>query len=169
MKKYIKVMPMILFPYLFVLLTIFLNEVHLEISGRILLYTLLFMYVASVIIYNVNAIRGKYSATEAAWINLWVRVGLIPIYVLVFVFACMGLLLGPFAMGAIALAFVFDVILIFCTSIATFGCNVALGKGRVFPKVVCFLFWILNFVFCIDVIMAIVYVFSAKRAQKNSK
>lgn len=167
MKKYVKSLPFILFPYLFLLYSVIIQEETPDLLKSILFYFIIGISILSMIAYNVSAIRGTYEPRQAAWVNLWVRIALIPIYVCIFVFGCMGLLLGPFAIGAIALAFIIDVIMIVLTSVMTIGCNIALARGNVFPKGLCVLFWFLNCVFVLDVILAIVYVVVAQAKHKQ--
>lgn len=168
MIKYVKSLPFILFPYLLLLDFVIVQKDTPNLIKSILFYSIVGISLLSMIAYNVSAIRGTYRPEQAAWINLWVRIAMIPIYLCIFIFACMGLLLGPFAVGAIALAFIIDVIMIAVTSVMTIGCNIALAKGKVFPKALCVLFWFFNCVFVVDVILAIVYVVVSRKKHKQS-
>ena len=159
MKKYLEALPIILIPFIFALLF-----VAVEFEGMLYkviavlgIIGLILWHLVSAVSLNVNVIKGKFSVADIVNVNLVVRLIYIPLYAIIFAIGCMSALLGPFGIGVIIALFLFDSMILFITSLSLISCNIALARYNVFSKAVCVLFGIGNFIFCVDVILAIVY------------
>lgn len=167
MKKYLSIIPLILYPYAYLIWIIGLiitgltfeeivgMELIMDIFGVI--FILYNVYIVFIIIFNfVQALRGKYSAYELVKINLLVKGLQIPAYIFHFVLGLVGLVMSVWGIGFIILAIVIDFITIALTGLNALGCAIRIKKENKVSTIVSVVFGIASFVFCIDVILAIV-------------
>jgi hypothetical protein len=118
-------------------------------------------------LYNRNIKKGKYTVGDAALINMAVRIVLIPVYIVVFIICVIACITGPFAVGIWAFAFITDSFILLMTNLMSIPCCKAIRKSHLLGKgagmsVLLFLY---QFMFCIDVIVAITYFVTAKSAE----
>lgn len=169
MKKYLEALPIILIPVVFILIFIALNfeSALYRVFAVMGILGFLVWHLISAIILNVNVLKGKFTVQDIVNINLIVRLIYIPLYAIIFVLGCASILMGPFGIGVIIALFLMDSVILIITSLSLISCNIALARNQVFSNGVCILFGIGNFIFCIDVILAIVYKVKLAKYTKN--
>lgn len=177
MKKYIRLLPLILYPYAYLIYFILLFTIddisrkiaNLLTSGLVVLiigYTILTLITA--ISSTVLAVKGKYSAYETAKMNLAVKAWHIPAYILHFVMFCVGMIASIWGIGFMMVAVIVDVLTIALSGINAISCAVKLKKDGIISKRTAILCGISSFIFCIDLIIAFIYVHKAKKHLKEN-
>ncbi len=179
MKKYIKLIPLIVYPYAYFVYIVLLAMVGwLDETGSVprnisfdiltILSIIYNIYVLVISIYNtVMTARGKYSAYEASKMNLIVKACQVPAYIFHFIMGICGALLGIFGIGFLFLAIVVDVLTILLTGINSIGCSIQIKKEGILSTGVTILLAICSFIFCVDMVAAIIYVVLSKKNQKK--
>lgn len=116
------------------------------------------IYVVIIAIYNaVVTARDGFTARDAAILNAVVKGVQIPAYIFYFVMGLLGTLMSVWGIGLILLAIIVDVLTIVLSGISAIGCAVKMVKeGRMQPAFA-LLAGLASFVFCIDIIAAIIY------------
>lgn len=173
MKKYIRLLPLILYPYAYIIYFIFYYC-----NIRIILANMSFTYINSFTVlligYNVItmviaisstvlAVKGKYTAHETAKMNLAVKAWHIPAYIFHFVMFCVGMIASIWGIGFIMVAVIVDVLTIALSGINAISCAVKLKKDGIISKRTAILFGIGSFIYCLDLIIAIVYIFRSRK------
>ncbi|MGN0691768.1 MAG: hypothetical protein ACI4K7_05430 [Oscillospiraceae bacterium] len=174
MKKNLLLLPVGLFPYgglIFGLIyssaSVILPEAASEICSVILSVLMACFYISCpvcAVIWAVFAAKGRVSPYEAAKSVLIVKAVHIPAYVFNFAAAFLGVFVGALAsvwgIGiaavSIGLAFAADVCTIALTGICSAGELINIYKGGVIPKKYAVISGILSFIFCADVVTAVV-------------
>ena len=179
MKKYIAIIPLIVYPYAYILWIIgfLLSGLTLEefigIDAIMIIFAAIFIiynvYILFIIIYNfIQAIRGKYSAYQLAKMNLLVKGLQIPAYIFHFIIGLIGFVMSIWGIGFIILAVVVDFLTIALTGLNALGCAIRIKKENKASTVVSVFTGMYSFVFCIDVIIAVVlFVMMYKDDVKN--
>lgn len=177
MKKYIKLLPLIIYPYAYLIWLIlqFVTSDTVKkligIEGDIILFKAIFIifnvYVLFSVIYNIIVtVKGKYTAYEAAKMNLTIKAWQIPAYIFHFLMGAVGLLMSVWGIGFLMVAVIVDVVTIALTGLNAIGCAVKLKKDGIIPLRTAFLYGIGSFIFCIDIFVALGYV---RRSRKHKK
>ncbi len=110
-------------------------------------------------IYNiVVTVKGKYTAYEAAKINLTVKAWQIPAYIFHFIMGAVGMVMSVWGIGFIMVAVIVDAVTIVLTGVNAIGCAVKLKKDGIIPMRTAIIYGIGSFIFCIDVFVALLYV-----------
>lgn len=178
MKKYIKLIPLIIYPYAYLiwLIMMFITDDTVEkligSDGYIILFDAIFIifniYVLVIMLYNlIVTIKGKYTAYEAAKMNLTIKAWQIPAYIFHFIMGAVGTIMSVWGIGFIMVAVLVDVITIALTGINSVGCTVRLKKDGVISLKTAIFCGIGSFLFCIDVIVALFYVTRSRKHKKN--
>lgn len=177
MKKYIKMLPVMLYPYTYLLCLIIYgfaisqNE-NLGSAGISVLRIVAIIYnLYSFIIVIMNAVQtgiGKYTGYEAAKMNLLIKGVQIPAYIFHFLLGMAGSLMSVWGIGFILWAIFIDVLTITLTGINAIGCSIRMYKEGIYSKGKSVLLGVLNFVFCIDFVVAVIYFVKTKWAKKNA-
>ena len=175
--KYLKMIPVILYPYMYmVILGIyggFTNALPDDYSNFALLglFIVAVVYnVYSLVIVIVNAVqgaRGKMTAREAARMNLIIKGVQIPAYILHFIMGLIGLALSVWGIGIILWALLIDLLTILLTGISSIGCSIRMRKEGLLSTAAAILMGIGCFIYCADLVIAIVYVVKARK-RKNA-
>jgi len=161
--KYLKMIPVIIYPYIYVLiLAIFLlfagilPEDYTDVALIGLLIVAVIYNLYSFIIVIVNAV-------QAARMNLIIKCVQIPAYIMHFILGFIGLAMSVWGIGFLLWAVLIDLLTILLTGISSIGCSVRMRKeglvslpGAIFMGVGCF-------IYCVDVVIAIVYVVKARK------
>lgn len=178
MKKYIRLLPLIIYPYAYLIILI-LYWNNLNIINNNLTSAGLNAFIAFIILYNiitpilaisstVLAVKGKYTAHETAKMNLAVKAWHIPAYIFHFLMFCVGLIASIWGIGFVMVALIVDVLTIALSGINAISCAAKLKKDGIISKGMAIFLGICSFIFCIDLIAAIVYVRKAKKYLKNN-
>lgn len=177
MKKYIKMLPLILYPYayLILLLTIFLAgdafdwiETHITDNFIVILIQVYHILVLIDAIYGaVSVARSNDTPIQAARMNLVIKGLHIPAYIFHFILGVAGCLMSVWGIGFIMFAIAIDVLTIAFTGISAIGCMVKLKKSDVLSTVITVLAVIGSFIFCVDVVIAIMLFIITKKSLKH--
>lgn len=169
MKKYIKMLPLILYPYAYLLLflTFFLAGDAFEwIEHNITENFVIILIQAYHIIVLIDAIYGAVGVArsddtpkQAAHMNLLIKGLHIPAYIFHFILGLAGCVMSIWGIGFIVFAIVIDVLTIAFTGIHAMGCMIKLKKSGVLSTVKTVFAVIGSFIFCVDVVIAIVAFF----------
>lgn len=199
MWKYIKLIPLIIYPYLYLLLPvsiIVLSDPEMNSSDAVMSILGFFgsiaealnavapnlfniVFISFIILLNIlpmviaifNAVyssKGKYSARQAAKINVIVKGFHIPIYLFNFVIAVLGIFMSVWGVGIVAIAIVVDFLTIILTGINALGCPIRLYKDSVISKSRAIILGICSFIYCIDVAVAIYYMILTQNDPKTT-
>jgi len=178
-KKYLLMVPLILFPYIYLFgligINLLLSVFEGPIESQIAYYSWISIniaYLAYIIIipfYNtVVSARGKYTAYQSAKINLIIKGLQIPAYIFHFIIGTLGILASVWGIGIILVAVVIDLITITLSGISSIGCSIRMRKDKILSLPASILMGIGCFVYCVDVVIAAVYFFMARRKNKKS-
>ena len=102
------------------------------------------------------------SAKSVAKQNLIVKAVQIPAYIFYFIFGIMGFLTGIWGIMLLSVAIVTDLITIILTGIFAIGCNIKIYKQGVISKKTAVITSILSFVYCADLVVAIMLFLKSK-------
>lgn len=167
MKKYLSIIPLILYPYAYLIWIIgflftglTLDEI-IGIDAIMIIFGVIFIiyniYIFFIIIFNfVQAIKGKYSAYQLAKMNLLIKGLQIPAYLFHFGLGLIGLVMSVWGIGFIIVAVVVDFLTIALTGLNALGCAIRMKKENKASTVVAVFTGMYSFVFCIDVVIAVV-------------
>lgn len=179
MKKYVKMIPIMIYPYAYLVYFIFFliigvfsslddNEVLLEIFFIIpLIYNVISLVI--VFINMIQGIRGKYTLKESAIINSLTKCVQIPGYIFHFIMGLIGLLMSIWGIGFIIWAIIIDFLCIALTGISSLGLSIRLIKEKVFSPTKGILILLGCFIYVVDVVLAIfllIYIEKRDRANK---
>ncbi len=118
------------------------------------------------IVNSVKAANGKISAKDAAFANMLIKIVQIPAYIINFILGVFSMVLSVWGIGLLIWVIVADVVSICYTGINAIGACVACGKKKVVSTGISVLFAFLNFIYCVDVVVAIVMYAKAKAMAK---
>lgn len=174
MKKYLKLIPLILYPYAYLILLIsmsifqntFRNATATENFSVALIgvFTVYHIYVLFIAVYNSAAMAKKrYSAYEAAKMNLAVKCWQIPAYIFHYLLGLAGLFMSIWGIGIILFVLVIDLLTIALTGIHSIGCTIRMKKDGILSPRTAFFTGVGSFIYCADIVIAIVYVSLCRR------
>lgn len=170
MKKYLKTLPLILYPYAYGIIFILLGRLSSLVGELPAFYVI---WIALTVLYSIwvfavtlrRVIGGfrQYTPTEAVKMNLAVKCWHIPAYITHFLIGVLGvgstlISVNASGVGLIAFAVVIDLITIFLSGLHAAGCVWRLKKEGVLSSEKALLAGIGSFLYCVDVIAAIALV-----------
>lgn len=174
MKKYLKMLPVILYPYaylIYFLVYFFVSDALPEsVRSQVIVALTVACHVvafADAIYGAVNVARNKCTAHEAARMNLTIKAWQIPAYIFHFILGFLGLMMSVWGIGFIMFAIYIDVVTIALTGINAIGCMVKMRKKGALSTVKAVLAVVGSFIFCVDVVIAIVLCFISRKTQEN--
>ena len=182
MKKYIRLIPTMIFPYAYMIYGLIATatgsvfealwsektaeDVMMGFSFLlILLYQIL--VIAGTLYSTAMITRKEYSAYDAAKTNLVVKAVQIPAYIFHFVLGFCGLLMSIWGIPFIFFAIIIDLLTIVFSGIYACGCMAKLQKENVLSKGKAIGAAIGSFVYCVDIVLAIVLVAKCKKESRN--
>lgn len=180
MIRYLKMIPVMLYPYAYLipLIILFNTPAEGDAMARIYLFVFYYAIILHVVVFGLaieNAIIGSkspsYPALTSAKINLIVKAVQIPAYLFHFVLGCLGLFMSVWGIGIIIFAIVIDAITIASTGISSIGLHVRIRTERYASKKVATWLGIASFLYCIDVAVAVfdyIYVKKIDYDRKNA-
>ncbi|MCQ2484477.1 MAG: hypothetical protein MJ168_03975 [Clostridia bacterium] len=181
MKKYLKIFPLVLHPYLnYIWVAAWLLLMNTDISSDITATAMLVLFFGSLTIFYIyitaigiasiiKAAKGKQSACDSAKMNLLIKGCQIPAYIINFVVGILSPLAGHFGIIAGVFIVVADIIAISMSGLFSVSCAVAFRKEKLQSKALSLITGILSFVFCIDVAVAIYYFVKTSKKIKAGK
>jgi len=178
MKKYFLMIPLMIFPYAYLIWLIYINfwggtfdllfgsqgagNIWVGVAAIYLIYTIFITFYNTVV-----SGRGKYTAYEAAQINLLVKSVQVPAYIFHFILGMMAFYMGLWGIGAIMVAVSVDLVTILLTGISSIGCSIRMRKEKIINTPAAILMGIGCFLYCVDVVIAVVYFFKARKRYKK--
>lgn len=180
--KYLKMLPVIVYPYLYMvaILVVFIVGVIEDNSTQSYDYTMLAMVISIImsfvitglcfIISTFNSIRSgnnAYGLLFPVKINFLIKLIQIPAYIINFIFGIIGILMSIWGIGIVALMLVVDLLTILISGINNIGACINLYKNKVLSKEECIIFALLSFIYIVDVGVAIYLFILLKRKRKN--
>ncbi len=174
MKKYIKLLPLIVFPYAYLILFLLINFVPVAFarnSGGVLILALTAVYllltVVSTICGSVSAAKSGITPYAAAKLNLTVKALQIPAYIFHFLLGLAGTIMSVWGIGLVIFAVLIDIMSIILTGIHAVGCIVKIGKENIILKGHAVIAGICSFIFCIDLITAVILLILTRKNQSK--
>lgn len=181
MKKYMKLLPVILYPYAYILWIVVymlgynLAE-NLDDSGS-MSETFLVVLLAIAALYQILALvmaiygavwtaKNDLTARETAKMNMTVKCVQIPAYIFHFIVGVFSLALSVWGIGFLLFVIVVDLLTIILSGIFAVGCVWKAKKQGVITQGVAILSMIGSFVYCIDVGIAIWLYIRAKKLER---
>lgn len=177
LKKYRKLIPLILYPYAYLLVILFYISIVYPISSsgykefnnamdmvvRVIGVIYNVYVVGFCVFHSVLIVRREVPARDAAWMNLIVKVAHIPAYCFHFIMMSFGALMSVWGIGFVMLALIVNVLTIALSGICAIGCAVRMKKEGLLStgKAVCS--QIGSFIIGIDIVVAIVYIIVSRR------
>lgn len=174
MKKYIRLLPVILYPYAYLIIMFFYIKLFSEkdyandiLEAIGIIYNLYSLIIA--IINAVQTARGRYTAHQAAKMNLVIKGVQIPAYMFHFLVGMVGALMSVWGIGFILWAILIDILTIALTGINAIGCCIRLCKEGMLSKGKSVFFALCSFVYCIDVVAIMLYIMVKKKRIEEKK
>lgn len=183
MKKYIKLIPLILYPYLWIICVIvglWMESFEIDIQETPLAYLLnvgsilmplIVLYCLGVSVLSA-ILQKNYSPAEAAGLNMLVKLLHIPAYIINFIVGVVGIpAIALYGLGIfiIELMIAIDISTIIFTGMQAVGASINMYKKRVINKAFCVIYSIMSFVFCADVVVAIAMYIQARIGMKKKE
>lgn len=167
MKKWMCI-PVAIYPYGYILAGAIMSLLEyapdniitddIEFGIFMLLVLLYHILVLAVIIYHiVQSARGAVTAKDAAVMNMIVKGVHIPAYIFHFVIGLIGLLMSVWGIGLLMAAVIIDFAAIVVSGTFALGCTIRIKKENLMPTWAAVLTAIGSYLFCIDVVIAVVY------------
>lgn len=168
MKKKAKFISVMLYPYiymiilaLYMVISITLSDaIDLDSFGLIGLLAVGIVYnlytIISVIVNIVRAKKGMISSRELCRKNMIAKLVHIPAYIFHFILGMIGSLASVWGIGVVMWAIIIDLITIVMSGTLGVGASVSLKKEKAVPSFVATLLSIGGYIYCLDVIVAIV-------------
>ncbi len=183
MKKYLKTLPLILYPYAYLifLICVYSIQTFVKEGQTIDADIIIKLGIVAIVLYNLwvlilslwSAIGGmkRYTPTEAAKMNLAVKGWQIPAYIFHFLLGAFGALANVWGIGFVVFSIIIDLVTIFLSGLFAVGCVRRLKKEGVLSSETAFLAGFGSFIYCVDVVAAIALVRLCKKKfpQEESK
>lgn len=167
-KEYIKMMPLIVYPYIY-LVFLLLISISLYNSSEAAYYICVAVAViyniltlVTAVMYSVNTAMGKRTAYQAAKMIFAVKALQIPAYIFHFMVGLAGSVMSVWGIGLILWAVLIDVLTIALTGTAAVGLCILMCKEKKISKGRAVLQAVSGYIFCVDVIAAIINVRNTK-------
>lgn len=166
MKKYLKMLPVILWPYAYIIwfaLMILAGNALKDVveNERIIDAAMVVMFVYWVVtfidaIYGaVSTARNENTSLEVAKMNLIIKALHIPAYIFHFILGILGCMMSIWGIGIIMFVLLVDLITIALTGINAIGCVIKMCRQNVLSKKMAILAGVCSFIYCIDLVTAI--------------
>lgn len=173
--KYLKMIPVIIYPYIYVvILAVFLMFMNVLPSdyndaatlGLFIVAVIYNLYSFVIVIVNaVQGAKGKMTARQAARMNLIIKGIQIPAYIMHFILGFIGLAMSVWGIGFVLWAILIDLLTILLTGISSIGCSIRMHKEGLLSTAAAIFLGIGCFIYCVDVVIAIVYVVKTRKKQ----
>jgi len=166
--KYIKLIPLMIFPYAYLIWMFLLDDllpdyIWENMPGIYIILTFALTVVSTVL----TAISKKTTAKSAALQNLIVKAVQIPAYIFHFLMAVLSPVASVWGIGFFMFAVIIDLMTIILTGIFAIGCNIRICKSGVIKKGTAVATGIFSFVYCIDLVIAVILFVTTKSHEKK--
>ncbi len=189
MGKYLKLIPLMIYPYLAILTGILLYaslgkespkwiESILSIPFIFsiikflfenIIWCFLFFHLflfALAILCAVLAVKSKNTPYQIAKMNLLLKATQIPAYIIYFALGVFSVFLSVWGIGILLAIILIDLLTIILTGINSIGCTIRLKKDTVISKRMAIILGICSFLYCVDIVVAIIYVVLSKKHER---
>ena len=171
MKKYLMRLLLLIYPYIYVLFLIIdgfvLGRFGEELADAML--TALMIYHVLVLVTAVGGAveinRKKYSASDAAKVNMVIKFGQIPAYILHFVIGVIGFLLGIWGILILLYAVIVDLVAIALSGTHALGCVIKMRRENFLSTLWTVLAVIGSYIYVVDVIVAGALIYHCDRME----
>lgn len=165
MKKYLRLLPVMIFPYAYLIFIGISLAVVSELHALIMYAGGAFIVLSpiSAVYSAVMTAKGDITSDRAAAVNLTVKGVQIPAYIFHFLIGAAGTVMSVWGIGLIMLAVVIDISSIILTGIYSVGCAVRFKRENVLTGGYAALFGICSFLFCIDIAAAVIMAVKARK------
>lgn len=175
MKHYLSMIPLMLYPYLYVgVLALDLwmtNNLSGEYGALMLLVLAIICNVYAIVatIYNIYcAVKGKYTAEHMAKLNMLVKLIQIPAYIFHFIMGAFSMFMSVWGIGFFIWAILIDLLTICLTGTNAIAAIICCCKENIFKKRMGILYGVLNYIYCVDVVACII-LFIHSRVKEDLK
>lgn len=156
-----------LFPYAYLIWLFLLNNlipdnINMHMPEIYMILTLVLTIISTVMV-----AKNKNSAVSAAKQNLIVKAVQIPAYIFHFLLGLTGLAASVWGIGFIMFAVIIDLMTIILTGIFAIGCNIKICRQGVISKGTAVVTGIFSFVYCIDLVIAVILFVTSKSHEKK--
>ena len=178
MKKYILLLPVMLYPYAYLIYIslIFFAAIGFSLLGinstNFLLndYIIRFYHILCLFISIYSAITviiKTDNCKQACMLNLVLKCIQIPGYIFNFVIGFIGLCMGLWGIGIVLFILIVDAISIALTGIVSIGCMIKLKKEGALTTSQMIIYTIFSFIYCLDILFAILAYSNARKHYKT--
>lgn len=173
MKRYLKMLPVMIYPYFYIIsliLTGIIFKDNYEYVSLILLAIAVIYNLYCIVVSIINVVetsKGKYSSKQAANMNLIIKCFHIPGYIIHFLMFLFGALMSVWGIGFIIWAVIIDLISIILSGVNAIGTNIRLSKDGYLMRGISIFMGFLNFIYCIDLVVAIIYFIMTRKNKKD--
>lgn len=178
MKRYVRMIPLIIYPYAWIIalgILFVIGMINNEIlewkyfsticNGIFIAYQVMVLITA---IYGaISGATGDSTPLQEAVKNLVIKCIHIPAYVLHFMMGLLGLCMSVWGIGFILFAVIVDVLTIALSGIQSIGCAVKFTRENIISKGKAVIMVIGSFIFCIDIVVALIYLIMAGKSRKS--
>lgn len=171
--KYLKMIPVIIYPYIYVVILavflVFLSVLPSDFNdaaslGLLIVAVIYNLYSFIIVIVNaVQCAKGKMTAKQSARMNLIIKGVQIPAYIMHFILGFIGLAMSVWGIGFVLWAILIDLLTILLTGISSIGCSVRMRKEGILSTAAAIFMGIGCFIYCVDLVIAIVYVIKTRK------
>ncbi len=173
MKKYVKLLPLMIFPYTYIILLLsiiglsnlfpnFLRYAPVSLGIEIISLAYIVLVIISTFGNAIATAKNNITAYEAAKRNLIVKAIQIPAYIFHCILFLTGMIMSVWGFGFMIIALVVNVLAIALTGIHAIGCVVKMRKSNVISKFTAVVSVILSFLYCFDIAVAIFLLIKSK-------
>lgn len=176
MFKYLKMIPLIFYPYAYMIIIIwaYIDKDIMDYDNYsmiVMIYAIVIhiLSLSSMIFNLVQSCRGKYSTVEVSRINLITKCAQIPAYLINFFFGLLGLLMGVWGIIIVGFMIIVDLLTIFQTGISSIGVVKTFKKEKALDATLCNLLGFLSFIYVLDVVASIIFYLRGLSFEKKKK
>ncbi|RKM58160.1 hypothetical protein D6853_01080 [Butyrivibrio sp. X503] len=171
MKNNKKLIIILLYPYLYMIgIAIVLALSALDISFDAVSFMLVLAFIVNVaviavtVINLIQAFAGKHRSVDLAGANMIIKLAHIPAYVIHFLLGCIAIFMSVWGIGFIIWSIVIDLVTIIFSGLVGASAAISASKEKTLQNSDPVKYAILSFIYCLDVIFAVIYNLKIKKA-----
>lgn len=164
MKKYLQAIPIILFPYIFVVLLIIAVCINIDVETvKTIFFSIMIAYTVLLIYFTISKMESK----EMVNVNLAIKLFQLPWYILSFILEIICFITGIFGVIITALFIIINLYVRCIAGLYSIGCVIKLKKNKNIgiPKTI--FYSIGSFIVVFDFIVAIIMNFDINKVKKE--
>ena len=177
MRNKLKMLPVMFYPYIYMICLVMYcficfqidDSSEVQATGIVILLIIAIvcnLYALIVVVVNlIMAVKGNYNAIELVKMNMIIKLVHIPAYIIHFLLGMLGLLASVWGIGFILWAITIDLVTIGLTGMVGVSASVCCKKEGILSKSMSWLYAFSSFIYCVDVISAIVFFVKVKKSR----